>query len=119
MRSCITRLSALSPSDVDVFEEQCAQSLPARTAAAGVLEDALKRARITPAVLSARLPLSYAVINAVLNNCHRMTGFSTIQQSAVVDAFVALMCREVAMGAGSRLFTTLTAPVIAAVGALE
>lgn len=116
--SAIDRLARMGADDHARLQFECERTVAGRSAAASVLTDALDQTGWRYADLEIRFPESSRLINAVLQQSVLQDQFSTVQQAAISDALVAVLCREVAEVTGSRLYVTLTAPLIAVIGDL-
>lgn len=116
--SAIGRLADMGDEAHARLQFECERTVSGRSAAASVLTDALDQTGWRYPDLERRFPESSALINAVLQQSVLTDQFSTVQHAAICDALVAVLCREVAEVTGSRLYVTLTAPLLAVIGDL-
>lgn len=118
IQSAIDRLGDLGDDERSLLQFECERTVTGRSAAASVLTDALDQTGWRYPDLERRFPESAGLLNGVLQQSVLTDVFSTVQQAAISDALVAVLCREVAEVTGSRLYVTLTAPVVAVIGDL-
>lgn len=117
-RSTVERLGALSAAEHGQLQLECDRTVAGRSAAASVLVDALDRPGWRYSDLEVRFPESVQLLNDVLQQELMPGEFSTVQLAAIADAMVVELCRPLAEVTGSRLYITLTAPVVAVIGDL-
>lgn len=92
------------------FQQACESTRPARAAAASVLSDRIAIADgWTVKEITKRLPAAMQSLNDVTRGS-TLGQLSTEQRTALSDAIVAVIWRELADMLGARLVTTLTLP---------
>lgn len=106
----VAAVGGLDDPTAQKFQQACESTRPARAAAASVLSDRIAIAEgWTVKEITKRLPAAMQSLNDVTRGS-TLGQLSTEQRTALSDAIVAVIWRELADMLGARLVTTLTLP---------